>query len=95
MPAAFCEAHHVVPWSRGGNTSLKDSKLLCSFHHHRAHDPAWETRHHPNGIHVLPPTNVIFALASAHPVSTPPPECFTPPRMPRPIGGQWFGQRLS
>ena len=49
MPAAFCEAHHVVPWSRGGKTSLKDSKLLCSFHHHRAHDPAWETRHHPNG----------------------------------------------
>ncbi len=49
MPAAFCEAHHVVPWSRGGKTSLADAKLLCSFHHHRAHDPAWETRHHPNG----------------------------------------------
>ena len=49
MPAAFCEAHHVVPWSRGGRTSLADTKLLCSFHHHRAHDPAWETRHHPNG----------------------------------------------
>jgi hypothetical protein len=28
MPAAFCEAHHVVPWSRGGMTSLADCKLL-------------------------------------------------------------------
>jgi hypothetical protein len=49
VPAAFCEAHHQQPWSRGGRTSLKDCKLLCSFHHHRAHHPAWETHHHPNG----------------------------------------------
>ena len=49
MPAEFTEAHHIIPWSRGGNTSLKDCKLLCSFHHHRAHDPAWLTHHHPNG----------------------------------------------
>jgi len=49
MPAEFCEAHHVVPWSRGGKTSLKDCKLLCPFHHHRAHDPAWLTHHHPHG----------------------------------------------
>ena len=32
-----------------GRTDLADGKLLCSFHHHRAHDPAWETHHHPNG----------------------------------------------
>jgi hypothetical protein len=49
MPAAFCEAHHLVPWSRGGKTSLADCKLLCSWHHHRAHDPDWETRHHSHG----------------------------------------------
>jgi hypothetical protein len=49
MPAAFCEAHHVVPWSRGGKTRLQDCKLLCSFHHHRAHDPDWQTAHHANG----------------------------------------------
>ena len=49
MPAEFCEAHHIVPWSRGGKTSLADTKLLCSFHHHRAHDPAWQVHHHPNG----------------------------------------------
>ena len=49
MPAEFCEAHHNVPWSQGGKTDLKDGKLLCPFHHHRAHDPGWITHHHPNG----------------------------------------------
>ena len=33
----------------GGRTDLADGKLLCSFHHHRAHDPAWKTHHHANG----------------------------------------------
>ena len=50
IPAAWCEAHHWrQPWSRGGRTDLADGKLLCSFHHHRAHDPAWITHHHANG----------------------------------------------
>ena len=26
-PAEFCEAHHIVPWSQGGKTSLTDCKL--------------------------------------------------------------------
>ena len=39
IPAAWCEAHHGGdPWSRGGRTDLADGVLLCSFHHHRAHD---------------------------------------------------------
>ena len=50
IPAAWCEAHHWrQPWSSGGKTDLADGKLLCSFHHHRAHDPAWQVHHHPNG----------------------------------------------
>ncbi len=50
VPAAWCEAHHwKQPWSRGGKTDLADGKLLCSFHHHRAHDPGWETHHAANG----------------------------------------------
>jgi hypothetical protein len=49
MPAEFCEAHHKKPWAKGGNTDLEDGKLLCPFHHHRAHDPGWITHHHPNG----------------------------------------------
>lgn len=39
IPAAWCEAHHAAaPWSQEGRTDLADGVLLCSFHHHRAHD---------------------------------------------------------
>ncbi|WP_432476670.1 DUF222 domain-containing protein [Nocardioides sp. GXQ0305] len=38
-PAAWCEAHHVIPWAESrGPTSVEDGLLLCGFHHHRAHD---------------------------------------------------------
>jgi hypothetical protein len=44
IPAAWCEAHHAgEPWSRGGRTDLADGVLLCSFHHHRAHDHGYRT----------------------------------------------------
>ena len=44
IPAPWCEAHHAgTPWSRGGRTDLADGVLLCSWHHHRAHDPTYET----------------------------------------------------
>jgi hypothetical protein len=40
IPAAWCEAHHardpLVP--RGPD---RPGQLLCSFHHHRAHDPGY------------------------------------------------------
>ena len=50
VPAAFCHAHHWrKPWSKGGKTDLADGKLLCPFHHRRAHDPRWEPHHHPDG----------------------------------------------
>ncbi len=42
-PAAMCEAHHDRPWSRGGGTSLRNARLLCSRHHHLAHDPQYRT----------------------------------------------------
>ena len=38
IPARWCEAHHLKPWSEGGKTDLDDGVLLCSHHHHRAHD---------------------------------------------------------
>ncbi len=50
IPAAWCEAHHLKPWTTGGNTDLDDGILACNFHHHRAHDPRYETtRLLPNG----------------------------------------------
>jgi hypothetical protein len=49
VPAAWCEAHHRKPWSRGGATDLADGVLLCSFHHHRAHDEAYDMTRLPSG----------------------------------------------
>ncbi|WP_246004053.1 HNH endonuclease signature motif containing protein [Nocardioides marmoriginsengisoli] len=49
VPAPWCEAHHRHPWSAGGSTDLADGRLLCSFHHHRAHDSRYETTEEANG----------------------------------------------
>ena len=49
VPAAWCEAHHMQPWSTGGRTDLADGLLLCSFHHHRAHDTRYDMTRMPSG----------------------------------------------
>jgi hypothetical protein len=50
IPAAWCEAHHATtPWAQGGRTDLADGLLLCSWHHHRAHDPRYDTQRLPHG----------------------------------------------
>lgn len=50
VPAAWCEAHHATkPWAHGGSTDLADGVLLCSWHHHRAHDARYDARRTPDG----------------------------------------------
>lgn len=49
IPAAWCEAHHLIPWLEGGKTDLADGLLLCSHHHHRAHDDRYLHDRLPNG----------------------------------------------
>jgi hypothetical protein len=49
IPAAWCEAHHLEPWVSGGRTDLADGVLLCSHHHHRAHDSRYAAARLPNG----------------------------------------------
>ncbi len=46
-PFAWSEIHHLIPWSHHGDTDLDDAIPLCSWHHHRAHDPRWHLTHHP------------------------------------------------
>ena len=36
-PPAWCEAHHVRHWSRGGPTDLDNLELLCWAHHRQQH----------------------------------------------------------
>ncbi|WP_310964545.1 HNH endonuclease signature motif containing protein [Nocardioides terrisoli] len=49
IPAAWTEAHHDKPWAAGGSTNLEDGVLLCSHHHHLAHDPRFTACRLPNG----------------------------------------------
>jgi len=49
IPAAWTEAHHLHPWSRGGKTDLADGILLCSFHHHQIHDQHYDHLRLPSG----------------------------------------------
>ncbi len=36
-PPEWCDAHHVVHWSRGGSTELTNLELKCRRHHVAAH----------------------------------------------------------
>ncbi|MFJ9390543.1 DUF222 domain-containing protein [Nocardioides sp. NPDC101246] len=36
-PAAWTEAHHLKPWSQGGNTDMANMVLLCPSDHRRIH----------------------------------------------------------
>ncbi|WP_432478525.1 DUF222 domain-containing protein [Nocardioides sp. GXQ0305] len=50
VPAAWCEAHHAAAtWVDGGTTDLADGLLLCSHHHHRAHDRRYDLRRLADG----------------------------------------------
>jgi hypothetical protein len=48
-PAAWCHAHHDVPWSQGGGTSVARGRLLCGFHHRKAHSPSHDLTHRHAG----------------------------------------------
>ncbi|MBT8166670.1 MAG: HNH endonuclease [Acidimicrobiia bacterium] len=37
-PAAWCDAHHVVHWVDGGETTLDNLVLLCRSHHRMVHE---------------------------------------------------------
>jgi hypothetical protein len=48
-PPGMCHAHHPVPWSKGGDTSVKNGMLLCPRHHTLAHDARYQLKAAKNG----------------------------------------------
>jgi hypothetical protein len=62
-PHHWCEAHHLLAWSLGGETSLNNTALLCERHHTQVHygfrirrdaGGRWHT-YRPDGTEILPP----------------------------------------
>ena len=50
QPPSVCEVHHLIPWAKGGPTSLGNLRLLCRFHHQIAiHQWGWTITCHPDG----------------------------------------------
>ncbi|MFJ9393146.1 DUF222 domain-containing protein [Nocardioides sp. NPDC101246] len=49
IPGTWAEAHHWIEWAQGGATDLDNAALLCSHHHHRAHDADYLHERLPNG----------------------------------------------
>jgi len=36
-PSTWCEPHHLVPWAKGGSTSITNAALVCRAHHDAVH----------------------------------------------------------
>ena len=49
VPPGLCHAHHDIPYSQGGDTSVTTGRLLCPRHHRRIHDPRYQVVHLPDG----------------------------------------------
>jgi hypothetical protein len=58
-PASWCEAHHRIPWKKGGPTDIEDGLLLCRHHHMLVHDNHWRIDRDPvHGFVAIPPRSV-------------------------------------
>ncbi len=52
-PASWSDAHHVVHWTKGGDTDLANMILLCHRHHWMAHEGGWQLVRTEDGEQVL------------------------------------------
>lgn len=65
-PPNWCEAHHLVPWQRGGPTDLNNLALFCKTHHqliepdpHTPPEQQWQAEMGEHGYcQIIPPTRV-------------------------------------
>jgi len=55
---SMCEAHHIIPWAKGGRTDLANGILLCKFHHLLIHNNGWEIYRVGTDYWLVPPPDV-------------------------------------
>jgi hypothetical protein len=44
-----CQAHHLIHWARGGETTLDLMGLLCAYHHWLVHEGGWTLTRNQDG----------------------------------------------
>jgi Argininosuccinate lyase len=44
VPSEWTDAHHLIPWWRGGPTTAEQIVSLCRYHHTRVHEGQWTLR---------------------------------------------------
>lgn len=70
--AAFCDAHHVVFWRDGGDTSAANLVLLCRYHHHLVHERAHTLALLPDGtVEVTRPDGHVVSERARGPTALP------------------------
>jgi Domain of unknown function (DUF222) len=57
-PPGWCDGHHLVWWTRGGQTSLPNLALLCRPHHRLVHEGGWSLTRTRNEWRAAPPAKI-------------------------------------
>jgi len=67
-PASWTDAHHVIHWTKGGETDLSNMVLLCHRHHWMAHEGGWQLVRTAEGeVLTVPPRPPGLASAAGVP----------------------------
>jgi hypothetical protein len=64
----FTDAHHIVHWADGGETSMSNTVLVCRRHHRRVHEEGWRVFSDRDGREVVFFTPKGKALLEAPPL---------------------------
>ncbi len=54
-PPGDCEAHHIIPWKRGGPTKIDNLVLVCWSCHDGIHDHNWQVIRRNGRYRLVPP----------------------------------------
>jgi len=60
-PGSWCDGHHIVFWMVGGGDELENMVLLCSRHHWKVHEGAWQLIRTDQGKIITIPPRTMFS----------------------------------
>jgi hypothetical protein len=73
VPSEWTDAHHLIPWWRGGLTTAEQIVSLCRYHHMRVHEGQWTLRmdHATGEVWVWRPDGSPYELGPSRPWISP------------------------